>query len=339
MIKKIFTIPRLIILVLLIVVSIMLLWLGLRSIIVKGMTDNIALLEEQGFEIGHGGLSVTGFPFTIDARTHDVSLRAPTSSTTGAMNNWSIKSDSIDLYAATLKPLTWLARHRGDMRVDMRGIDGERYMIDISPAKFDADLMIKLTGGLKKLHTNLGHARFTSVVGAVPPVLEIDGLRADLDVKGTDGYIDVLCKNIALSDKAVGLAGNILGQKITRVAVQAQIEQLEMLQLQGPEIWMGSAAHIKSDYWAVEWGAADIIGEFDIGFKNGKPEGVIRLNVKNANSLLNKLVENGLVPLTTSTQIGAFIARIDKDVDGRQSVELTIRDGVLKYGFFTLYEF
>lgn len=337
--KKLFTIPRAIILFLLIIVSIMGVWLGLRTLIVKAMATSISNLEQQGFEIGHGGLSVTGFPFTVDARTQNVTISAPTSNEISPYTNWSVKSEELDLYSSTLTPLSWSALHTGDIRVDMRGLEGERYMFDISPATIDAQAAVRLSGQLKSLMIKMARARFNSVVGSVPPILEMEGARMDVYVKDNQATLDIVAKNFVLSDHTLGPAALILGPTIERIEIDAEIENWQILEQGGTVEWMNSPARVQSENWRAQWGSADMIGSFDIGFSDGKPEGVIRIKVKNVSPLLEKMALAGYISPVMTNQIKTFVAGIDSDKDSRKLIELTIRNGIVKYGFITLYEF
>jgi len=337
--KKLITIPRIIILLLIIMLAIAGSWLGLRSLVASSMTNSIAELEQEGYEIGHGGLSVSGFPFVVDARTHNVSIAAPSSFEIDPSKNWTVKMDEVDVYSSTFTPLSWSALHSGEMRVDMRGIDGERYMFDVSPAEISADVAYSLSGNLKRLHTDINHTRLNSLVGAEPPVLALGGGRADLTVKSDQGQLDILVKDVVLTEKYLGVANNILGRDLSRVSVKAGIENWSLLEAGDTVSWLNSPSRITCKDWQVLWGDADFVGDFDIGFVDGLPEGVIRFRVKNSNELLRKVINADLIPGPTLVQLGAYLNGLESDSDGRKQIEITIRNGVVKYGFITLYKF
>ena len=337
--KKLITIPRIIILLLIVFLAIAGSWLGLRSLVASSMTNSIAELEQEGYEIGHGGLSVSGFPFVVDARTQNVSIAAPSSFEVDPSKNWTIKMDEVDVYTSTFTPLSWSALHSGEMRVDMRGLDGERYMFDVSPAEISADIAYSLSGAIKHFHANINRSRINSLVGSEPPVLALGGMRADLNVKAGQGQFDVLVKDVVLTEKYLGVAYNVLGKELSRVSINTGIENWQMLEMGDTAAWLDSPSRIKCDDWQVLWGDADFVGDFDIGFVNGLPDGVVRFRVKNSTQLLGKLINADLIPGPTLVQLGAYLNGLEADADGRKQIEITIRNGVVKYGFVTLYKF
>ena len=339
MTKKLFTLPKLIILILILLVAYMGLWFGLRSIVVSGISDSIAQLETDGYAVEHGGLSITGFPFTIDASSQNVAVKTTPSAVADPFQNWSIKTADLDFYSPTLSPLSWTLRHQGEMRVDMRIANGERYMLDVSPANIFADFTYSFSGKLKKFHADISRTQLKPLVGAEPAVLGLAGFRADLDVKADKAHLDILGKDIVVSQKALGVIHSVLGQDISRLSLNAEIENWQLLETEGAESWMQSPAKIISEDWQLKWGSADIIGSLDLGFKNTYPEGVIRFRVKNLNALMDKLSTANLLEPLIADQINGFMTGVDSDEDGRKSIEITIRDGVVKYGFFTIYRF
>ncbi|HHI88814.1 MAG TPA: DUF2125 domain-containing protein, partial [Hellea balneolensis] len=86
--KRLLTIPRLIILGLILFLGLMGLWFFLRDTLVRGLVQGIETLEAEGYQIGHGGLSVSGFPFSLSAQTQNISIKAPTGPTEDPGKNW-----------------------------------------------------------------------------------------------------------------------------------------------------------------------------------------------------------------------------------------------------------
>ena len=337
--KKFFTLPKLIIFLLILVIAYLGLWLVLRSTVASGISDYIAELESEGYRVEHGGISITGFPVAIDARSPNLKVRTTPNTQAASEANWSVDMDEFDLFSSTLTPFSWALRHRGELGVDMRINNGPRYMFDISPANIDADVSYNLSGKLKSLHTDISRTKINPLIGAEPPILGLTGIRADLNVRDDRGQLDILGKDIVVSQQALGVAYNVLGQNIARFSMKAEIENWQVLETEGLENWVQSPAKIRSEDWQLLWGSADIVGSFELEFKNTYPEGVIRFRVKNMSALMDKLSAANLVDSLITDQINGFMAGVDTDAEGRKSIEITIRDGVVKYGFFTLYRF
>jgi len=324
--KRIFSIPGLIIFIFILVIAYIGLWMMLRSTVVSSITNSITEMENEGYRVEHGGLAIDGFPFAIDARSPNIVIRSTPNSAASANGNWSIETDEVDMYSTTLTPMSWSIGHRGELGVDMRPNGGSRYMFDISPANIDSDIAYSLSGNLKSLRAKMNRAQINQLLGAEPAVLGLAGLNASLDVEA----------GTAKSQQALGMAYTALGQNISRVSLKGDIENFPLLEMEGLDAWLQSPAKIKSEDWQLMWGKADIVGNFDIGFKNNLPEGVIRFRVKNVDALMQSLVAMNLIDRSFTGQLNTVINSLQADEDGRQSIEITIRDGVVKYGFFTL---
>ena len=337
--KKLITIPRLIILALLAMLIIMGIWIFLRSALVKGLIDGIENLESQGYEISHGGLTVEGFPLSLNASSENVSVRAPTSQVPDPAKNWSIKTDRLSLHSATLTPLSWDIRHSGQMRIDMRGARGERYMFDLAPANLDARAVASLDGTLKSAHMTIGGAELDSLVGTPPVIAKFGGANADINIKEGVGHIMAQAEDMRLSPKIPNILDNVLGRKIALAQINANVTNWILLETRGVNVWRAADSHITSDYWAVNWGSADIIGDFDIRFKNTLPNGVITIRIKNPKPLIARLVDTGLVPEKYAATLNGLLAFSETDDDGRKAIKLTVKDGVVKAGFIPLFEF
>ncbi len=336
--KKLITIPRLIILALVLMLLLMGAWIGLRSLLVKGLITGIEDMESQGYEVSHGGLSVAGFPFSLNASTDKISVRAPTSDMPDPAKNWSITTDKLDLHSATLTPLSWDIRHTGKMRIDMRGPDGERYMFDLTPASINANAAVSLSGSLKSAQFDMGTASLESLVGTPPIVSKIGDLNADIKVSDNVGHIKVQAKDLRLSPKIPGILDSVLGRKIPLVEMNVDVDNWALLEIEGAEAWMAAGGRMRTDHWAVNWGRADIIGDFNIVFKDGIPEGKIGIRIKKPKPLLAKAVEAGLVPENYLKTVNGLISLSETDAEGRKSIDLTIKEGVVKMGFIPLFE-
>ena len=337
MIRKIFSIPGLIVLVVILIIAYFGLWMALKSTIVTGVTNTITQLENEGYRVEHGGLSIGGFPFSIDARSPNIVIRTTPNSVAATMGNWAIDTNEVDLYSPTLSPLSWTLRHRGELGVDMRINDGARYMFDVSPANIYVDIAYSLSGKLKSLHTDISRTQLNPLLGAEPAVLGLAGLRADINIKEGNGMVDFLAKDIVMSQNALGVAHGALGQTISRLALTGEIENWSLIETKGVATWLLSQSKIKSDDWQLLWGPVDIVGGFNISFKNNQPEGVIRFRVKNIDALIESLIAMNLIDASFAGQLGPVVDSLEVDQDGRKSIEITIRDGVVKYGFFTLF--
>ncbi len=337
--NKIITWPRLIILALLLMLLLMGAWIFLRNTLVKGLISNIANLESQGYEIGHGGLTVEGFPLSLRAASRDISVRAPISNMPDPAKNWSVKMDKVSVQSATITPLSWDISHSGQMRIDMRGQDGERYMFDIAPADIEARAIITTRGTLKSARFDMGRTQLDSLVGTPPIISKIGYLDGEIKVADTVARAALHAEDLRLSPKIPSMLDTILGRKLALVKLNANIDNWPLLEANGGDAWIAANGRISSEHWAILWGNADMTGSFDLTFKNEKPEGTIQIRIKNPKPLIDKIAAAGLIPEKYAGTINTLIALKETEDDGRKAVNLTIKGGTVKMGFITLFEF
>ena len=337
--KKKKFLPRLIFWLIVAAILFIGLWFGLRAALVKSVSTGIDNLKTQGYQVNHDGLTVTGFPFSIDANSSGITLQAPTSQNLDPAKNWSVRLDQVSLNSTTITPLSWDMTHRGTVRIDMRGPRGERYMFDVTAAKLDAFGAASITGKLKSAHIDLAPTHIQSVVGT-PLALQAAGpVTADLKIIGTDGHLSMAGRDLIISEQALGVMSGILGRKLEIAEADIVIKNWPGLEAEGAEIWRQNGGRIVCENWRVQWGQINMVGDFSFEFKDGTPMGVIHLKVKDIDALLGNLTKAGLLPQNMSSQARLLVGLIEIDQDGRKELEFTLNNGVLKYGFVTLHKF
>jgi len=337
--KPLITIPRLILLALLVIAIIIGGWLALRTVMVNVIMNNIKTLEAEGYEVGHAGLTMAGFPFSVIANSEAVLIRAPTSAVPDPTKNWAVKLDAVELRSPILSPLSWDIRHRGKIGIDMHDARGVRYIFDMTPANIDASAAMSLGGRLKHANLKIDQARFVAPTGNPPIIAMFGGLRANIKISENTAKLSMGSGDIRLSQKLPRLIGETLGRELALIELNANLENWALLEQYGAQNWMEGGGRIHAEHWAVLWGPADMVGDFNISFKNGLPEGVINIRIKRPKNLLNRLSDTGLVPAQQAFQIKGFLSLIKTSDDDRKPVQITIKDGIVKYGFIPLYKF
>ena len=325
--RRLFTPMRLFILLLIIIVLIMGVWLGLRTAIVKGMTIGIRNMEAQGYQVAHGGLSVGGFPLSVKAASSNISVQAPAGAQDDPSKNWSVKLSDFDFGTATITPLSWQLRHRGDVRVDMRGAGGERYMFDITPAKIDARGAITFKGKLKSAQIDIGKATLSPLVGTPPAILGVKDAHIDVKINGSDAKLDINAHDVVLSDLGMGPIEGVFTRTFSEFSMTMTVKNWTDLETGGPEIWMQNGGGLVSNDWSIHWGKVDFIGDFDIHFKNGLPNGVLNVRIKDLEQLIDAVDQTGLANSQGIGYARTFARSYQPGKDGRIALPLPIRDG------------
>lgn len=339
--KRLFTFPRLIVLALVILIAIMAMWALLRKTLVDRLITNIEALEAQGYQVGHNSLTVSGFPFWLKADAQDVFVRAPVSAENFSGHNWSVTADQVETRALVFYPVVWSFSHDGNMRIDMRGPDGRRYVFDVLQAGVNGKIKAGLNGRMKALEFATQKTRFKEEqrAGNTVPISSVGEMSGTIDAKANLANLGWHVSDVTFNSSHPGLAADVLGQRISEISGVAQIENWDLFELEGADAWMNRGGRMTSKHWSLIWGPADITGSFDLTFKNGIPEGVLQIRIKNAGGLFEKIMDAGLVPGVLVMQIKLFIAALDQDGDGRTLIEINFKDGVARYRFFPLYTF
>lgn len=337
--RKLFTLPRLIILALFCLVSVFCIWLFMRSVLVKGLMTGIQDMETQGYQIGHGGIAITGFPFSIRTRSDGVSIQAPSGNKTDISKNWSVKLDQVSAKGATLWPLSWELTHDGTARVDIHGITGARYMFDVAPANLNTKASISITGALKDAHFDFGPTKLRPLVGTPPILSAVENMQGDFTTSGTQGHLVLSGKNLTLNDNALGALKNLLGRELSYVNLDIDIDNWPALEKQGVPIWQDNMGRIRSNEVSLKWGKVDLTADFDVRFIENSPDGIVHIYVKDTKTLFDTLAKSGLINPSIASQANLFLSTLKIDENGYQKIDLILRDHKLKYGFITLYKF
>lgn len=337
--KGFFTFSRLIFLICIGLVCVVGLWLFLRSAIVKGTAETIQNMESKGYQITHGGLSVTGFPFNAIANSSDISVHAPRGTLGDMTKNWAIKLDQITAKSATFTPLSWMVKHRGTARVDMRNLTGQHYVFNIDPANININTRQKLGGALKSAHFDMDVARIKPLLNTVPSVVGLEHAQADLAVNGHDAQITMNARDLDIVDQTLGPLGVVLGPKLEHIELNARVQNWAMFEQYGAQYWQQNGGRFRAQYWHIKWGQIDIAGDFDIGFKDGSPDGIFHANVKNIGPLVDSLGRAGILGPVETAQARLLLGVLQPDAEGRTELELIIRDHKIKMGPITLMQF
>ena len=304
--------------------------------LVKNLMTGIENMEVQGYQIGHGGIAITGFPFTIQTSSDGVSIQAPNGNKTDISKNWSVKLDQVKAKGATLWPLSWALTHDGTARVDMHGVTGARYMFDVSPANLNTKASVSITGALKDAHFDFGPTTLRPLVGTPPILSAVEHMQGDFTVSGTQGNLVLSGKNIALNDRALGALKTLLGRELSYVNLDIAIDNWPALEKQGVPFWQDNMGRIRSNEISLKWGQVDLTADFDIRFIENSPDGIVHIYVKDTMTLFDTLSKSGLINPSIAGQAKLFLSTLKTNEDGYQKIDLILRDHKLKYGFITL---
>ncbi|HFB54928.1 MAG TPA: DUF2125 domain-containing protein, partial [Hellea balneolensis] len=270
-------------------------WIGFRYVIINQLDRGINVLEQQGYQVSHNGIKVSGFPLSLNTHAHNISLQAPKSAANDPNKNWAVHLENLNVKSATYMPVRWSVRHTGKMVIDYRDLINQQHIYELSPAPLSAEAMVGLRGSLKHASYDMGQTDIYTRLGPPLPIARMGRFEGQLDIKNNQGFMDIKGHDIVLHEGLLNTAESVLGTTISQFGIQATLDNWQVLQEQGGEIWAQKGGRIHAQYWKIKWGKADLEGDFDLTTIKGYPEGNISIKIKDIQVLMAGLNDAGLI--------------------------------------------
>ena len=299
-------------------------WAIGRNIMVKAISDKIVTLQSEGYKVVHQGLSIGGFPLKFRARLAELDVTAPRSDA----KPWSIKGEDWRMEAMTLNPFKWTVIHRGEARIDMRGPKGERWLFDAQPMNVEVTARVNMSGELTAYTLTSTKLKTEAIIGTLPPVVAIDDARLQVGPEGEDMRYAAELKNIYLEKDTLGALQRAFGPRIERLSGAALAIDLQSLDETAVEAWQ-SKGQLTGEGWELSWGGTDFVGGFNLTQSSTGLSGVIRIEVKDINALISRLEDAAILSANQARNAKLASVLLPMKAQGRQEIQLTLRDGYL----------
>ena len=291
---------------------------------VNSISSKINEMQSEGYKVVHKGLSVGGFPFKFRASLVDADIASPRS----LDKPWSIKADDWRMEALSINPLKWTGSHRGEARIDMRGPKGERWLFDARPFNIEVTAHARFKGTLKSFDVNGTKLNTQAVIGTLPPIVAIDEARLNVKPTAADMRYELHLENIFLEKDTLKEFQKIFGPRIESLKGSALAIDLTSLEDDAIRNWLKDGQLI-SEGWDVSWGGIPFKGGFNLKFTDTGLSGIIRIDVENAVTLIQRLQEAGIINANQARQANLAAILLPKNESGYQELTLTLRDGFL----------
>lgn len=309
-------------------------WAIGRNIIIDTVSTQINTYQGEGYKVVHKGLSIGGFPLKFRARLSEPDIAAPR----GLEKPWSIKADDLRMEALSFNPFKWSATHRGEARVDMRGPKGERWLFDARPFNVDMTARAGLNGELKAVDIIATKLSAQAVIGTLPPIVAIDGVRINVASVETDMRYGLMVKNIYLEKETLKDFQKLFGPHIESLEGSALAIGLTSLEQNAVDAWKKNGRLI-SEGWSLYWGGTEFRGGFNLTQSETGLSGVIRIEVDDVSALISKLEEAEIFSTRQARNAALAAALLPRGESGRQEITLTLREGFLTLFGQRIYEF
>jgi len=329
-VEKRFGFGRMLLLLSALIVLYCLYWAGGRTLVADQVTALISDAKSRGYAVGHNGLAIGGFPthFKIDLLNPAIS----------SPNTASIRLEDVELSAMSLNPLQWSSFHTGDARVDMRGLNNERWLFDIRPFNAFGVAQAGLTGDVKQINFGARRLKAQAVIGTLPPVIAIDDARIFAANNGENPHITLDFAALYLNTKSAPVWQKAFGPRIDSIKADIDLVGLKGLDSESRAAW-SDQAHYVSDHWSLKWGSLALEGTFDLQNSETGVSGKIITEVEDINTIMAELQRAGILTPSQVAITRFAIISLPVNEQGRQEVTLTIQDGFLVAFGQRLYKF
>ncbi len=309
-------------------------WAAGRTVMVNTLTAEIQDLEANGYKVDHKGLAVGGFPLQFRGSLIEPDLAAPRS----AEKPWSIKSERLSFQASAFNPLRWSVRHRGDARLDLRGPKGERWLFDVRPFTVNIEAKAGISGKLKTFKATLFRPKSQAVIGTLPPIIAMDSGTLSAAPNGQDMRVSLKLENIFLEQNTLKDLQRAFGPKIEHLDIKVTAIDLITLDNKAIELWQKNGQLICED-WQIIWGEAEFQGGCDLAQSESGLAGTIRVEVENISRLIKTLQSANIITSGQARTMGLATFLLPVNAEGRQEVNINIRDGFLTLFGQKVWEF
>ena len=299
-------------------------WAIGRNVMINTISSKISEMQSEGYKVVHKGLSVGGFPFKFRANLAELDVASPRS----LDKPWSIKADDWRMEALSINPLKWTGSHRGEARIDMRGPKGERWLFDARPFNVELTAQTRLNGELKSFDVSGMKLKTQAVIGTLPPIVAIDEAQLNVKPAASDMRYELYLENIFLEKDTLKELQRIFGPRIESLKGSALAIDLASLEDDAIRNWQKDGQLI-SEGWDVSWGGIPFKGGFNLKLADTGLSGVIRIDVENAVTLIQRMQEAGIINASQARQANLAAILLPKNESGYQELTLTLRDGFL----------
>lgn len=299
-------------------------WAIGRNVMVNTISSKINEMQSEGFKVVHKGLSAGGFPFKFRASLADADVASPRS----LDKPWSIKADDWRMEALSINPLKWTGSHRGDARIDMRGPKGERWLFDARPFNVELTAHAGFKGDLKSFDVSGMKLNTQAVIGTLPPIVAIDEARLNVKPAAADMRYELYLENVFLEKDTLKELQKIFGPRIDSLRGSALAIDLASLENDAIRNWQKDG-QLVSEAWEISWGGIPFKGGFNLKFADTGLSGIIRIDVENAATLIQRLQEADIINTSQARQASLAAILLPKNESGYQEITLTLRDGFL----------
>ena len=298
------------------------------------LSAEIKELEAEGYKIDHKGLTEGGFPLQFRGSLIEPDLASPRH----VEKPWSIKSEKVNFQASAFNPLSWTVRHRGDARLDLRGPKGERWLFDMRPFTVDIEAKAGLNGKLRAFKASLFRPQMQAVIGTLPPIVAMDDGDFSAAPNGQDMMFTLALKNIFLEQEALKDLQRAFGPKINRLDIRATAIGLTSLNHDAIEAWQKNG-QLKCESWHLTWGKAEFQGGCEFTQSENSMTGTLRAEVNDITQLIGTLESANIITSGQARTMGLATLLLPVNAEGRQEVNINMRDGYLTLFGQRIWEF
>ncbi|TRO92666.1 DUF2125 domain-containing protein [Glycocaulis profundi] len=264
----------------------------------------IAEQEAAGYQMDHGRMHVSGWPFRLSLRVHQPDVTAP-----AAEGGWNARWNTLAMTALPYDFNRWILAFDGPMVLTGRGGITRTLTADDARASFAFR-----DGRTDRIGVEIDNFLIQADDEAAPLVRRLGALRLNGAI-AEDDSLSVRAEMTEISFAPGALGEDIqgaFGDFAERIRLDASLSSWEALAATvDPVLWAGEGGRMDIRASQVHWGPARLEGSGSLGLDaQRRPEGRIQLTVFDVEALIQALAASGTLSSdeTTAMRLAAAIA-------------------------------
>ncbi|MEQ8405073.1 MAG: DUF2125 domain-containing protein [Oceanicaulis sp.] len=252
----------------------------------------IAAQETAGYTVEHQGLSVRGYPFRFSLRAEAPVITAPL-----VEGGWRAALDQLDATAQFYNLDHWIVTLDGPARLSAQGETGPVvYVLDAETAQLS---LAASSGATTRVGGDLDAFTLTAEQGPAPAIEYAGQVRLSGFLDADDRFsFAIEAQEVRLTEAAMDAPVRAAFGRTAQLArmAGALTDWSELARAGDPYAWTAAGGRIEVAAAQLVWGPADLNGEGEITLDPQlRPAGRLSLVVTDPDTLINALVEAGLV--------------------------------------------
>ncbi|MHA6288919.1 DUF2125 domain-containing protein [Maricaulis sp. CAU 1757] len=268
-------------------------WVYVSGRIEASANDWISSQRSAGYEIDHGRLRVSGYPYRFQLDVSDAAITAPATE-----GGWTARLARLRANAMPYDLKHWLVSLQGPLDLDNYLENGSRLRLEASDARFS--LVQNSFGETERIGADVRDLSIVTLAGPQPTLSAVEQWLFNSVVE-EDNRLHLRSAMRGATFSADTLSADVVGafgQTATLVQIDIGVTEWASLARGGDmRAWSEAGGRLDVAGAELRWGPAQITGTGELTLdRMARPDGRLSLHVNDPDALASALVESSIVP-------------------------------------------